>query len=81
MDWFLYHNGLRHERVNICLLACEVNIDIQPVFDYYKATTYICSYLYKQENEYSQAMKQALKESLEKGTGSYEQMKSVAHAY
>ena len=81
MDWFLYHNGLRHERVNICLLAWEVNIDIQPVFDYYKATTYICSYLHKQENEYSQAMKQALKESLEKGTGSYEQMKSVAHAY
>ena len=60
MDWFLYDNDLRHERVNIDLLACEVNIDIQPVFNYYKATTYICSYLYKQEDEYSQAMKQAL---------------------
>ena len=41
----------------------------------------MCSYLSKQEDEYSQAMKQALKEFLEKGAGSYEQMKSVAHAY
>ena len=28
-----------------------------------------------------EAMKQAFKESLEKEAGSYEQMKSVAHAY
>ena len=41
----------------------------------------MCSYLSKQEDECSQAMKQALKEFLEKGAGSYEQMKSVAHAY
>ena len=36
--------------------------------------------LSKQEDGCSQAMKQALKESLEKGVVSYEQMKSVAHA-
>ena len=41
----------------------------------------MCSYLSKQEDECSQAMKQAFKESLERGAGSYEQMKSVAHAY
>ena len=35
------------------------------------------SYLSKQENEYSQAMKQAFKESLENGAGSYEQRKLV----
>ena len=64
---------------NIGLLEWETNIDIQPVFDYYKAVTYICSYLSKQENEYSQAMKQAFKESLERVAGSYEQMKSVVH--
>ena len=52
---------------DIGLLAWEANIDIQPVFDYYKAATYMCSYLSKQEDECSQAMKQALKESLEKG--------------
>ena len=64
---------------DIGLLAWEANIDIQPVFDYYKALTYMCSYLSKHENEYSQAMKQAFKESLERVAGSYEQMKSVAH--
>ena len=66
---------------DIGLLAWEANIDIQPVFDYYKAATYMCSYLSKQEDECSQAVNQALKESLEKGAESYEQMKSVAHAY
>ena len=44
---------------DIGLLAWEANIDIQPVFDYYKAVTYVCSYLSKQEDECSQAMKQA----------------------
>ena len=66
---------------DIGLLAWEANIDIQPVFDYYKAVTYMGSYLSKQEDECSQAMKQAFNESLERGVGSYEQMKSVAHAY
>ena len=41
----------------------------------------MCSYLSKQEEQCSQAMKQAFKESLERGAGCYEQMKSVAHAY
>ena len=41
----------------------------------------MCSYLSKQEDECSQAMKQAFKESLERGAGSYEQVKSAAHAY
>ena len=66
---------------DIGLLAWEANIDIQPVFDHHKAVTYMCSYLLKQEDECFEAMKQAFKESLEKGAGSYEQMKSVTHAY
>ena len=41
----------------------------------------MCSYLSKQEDECSQAIKQDFKESLERVTGSYEQMKSVVHAY
>ena len=42
----------------------------------------MCSYLSKQEGKCSEAMKQqAFKESLEKGAESYEQMKSVTHAY
>ena len=41
----------------------------------------MCCYLSKQEDECSQAMKPAFKESLERGAGSYKQIKSVAHAY
>ena len=40
----------------------------------------MCSYLSKQDDECSKAMKQVFKESLEIGTGSYEQMKLVDHA-
>ena len=57
---------------DIGLLAWEANIDIQPVFNYYKAITYMCSYLSKEEDERSQAMKQAFKETLEKGASYYE---------
>ena len=46
---------------DIGLLAWEANIDIQPVFDYCKAFTYICSYLSKQEDKYSEVMHQAFK--------------------
>ena len=66
---------------DIGLLAWEANIEIQPVFNYYKAVTYICSYLSKEEDECSQAMKQAFKETLEKRAGYYEPMKTIAHAY
>ena len=57
---FTYDSCFVTNYFNIGLLGWEANVDIQPVFNYYKATTYICSYLYKQEDEYSQAMKQAL---------------------
>ena len=66
---------------DIGLLAWEANIDIQPVFNYYKAITYICSYLSKEEDECSQAVKQAFRETIEKGASYYEQMKTIAHAY
>ena len=46
---------------DVGLLAWKANIDIQPVFDYYKTVTYMCSCLSKQEDECSQAMKQAHK--------------------
>ena len=62
-------------------LASEANINIQPVFNYYKAITYISSYLSKEEDECSQAVKQAFRETLEKGASYYEQMKTIAHAY
>ena len=46
---------------DIGLLACETNIDIQPVFDYCKAFTYICNYLSKQEDKCSEVMHQTFK--------------------
>ena len=42
----------------IGLLAWEASIVIQPVFNYHEAVTNMCSYLSKEEDECSQAMKQ-----------------------
>lgn len=66
---------------DIGLLAWEANMDIQPVFNHYKAITYMCSYLSKQEDECSKAMKQAVKESAQNNLDNYQKMKNVAHAY
>ena len=41
------------------LLSWEANLDIQPVFNHYKAVAYMRSYLSKSEDECSQAMTQA----------------------
>ena len=35
------------------LLAWKANMDIQPVFNYYKVVSYMCSYFSKTENESS----------------------------
>ena len=50
------------------LLAWKANIDIQPVFNYNKTVTYMWSYLSKEEDECLQTIKQAFKETLEKGS-------------
>ena len=63
------------------LLAWEANIDIQPVFNHYKAVAYMCAYLSKSEDECSQAMNQAVKEAFEDKLDNYQQMKSVAQTY
>ena len=62
-------------------LASEANINIQPVFNYYKAITYMYSYQSMEEGEYLQDIKQAFKETLEKGASYHEQMKTIDHAY
>ena len=66
---------------NSGLHAWEANIDIQPVFDHYKAVTYLCKYLSKQEDETSEAMKQAIKDSIENNLDIRQQMKNIASAY
>ena len=63
------------------LCAWEANLDIQPVFNHYKAVSYMCAYFSKSEDESSEAMKQAAKEALKMNLNHYEQMKAVARAY
>ena len=62
-------------------MAWEVNIDIHPVFNHYKAVACMCAYLSKSENECSVAMKQPVRDAFEKELNNYEQMKSVENAY
>ena len=46
-------------------------MDIQPVFNHYKAVAYISTYLSKSENECSVAMKQAAIDVFEKQLNDY----------
>ena len=63
------------------LLAWEANMDIQPVFNQYKAVAYMCAYLSKTKDECSHSMNQALKDPFGGELENYEQMKSLAYAY
>ena len=63
------------------LKAWEANMDIQPVFNEFKAITYMCKYLSKSEDECSKAMKQALVDARETNLGKFEEMISIAKAY
>ena len=51
-------------------------MDIQPVSNEQNTVAYMCAYLTK-----SNAMKQALKVSIENNCGNHEQVKAIAHAY
>ena len=63
------------------LMAWQANIDIQPVFNHYKAVTYMCAYFSKSEDETSEAMKQAAKEAVTTNKSKFEQMKAIAREY
>ena len=63
------------------LLAWEGNIDLQPVFNYYKAIHYMCAYFSKTESLCLDVMKQALDQSKELESSKYEQMIKLAQAY
>ena len=60
------------------LQACE---DILPVFNYYKAVTYMCTDFSKAEDETSEAMKQAAKEALTGSKLGYDKRKAITRAY
>ena len=46
---------------DVGLKALQANMDMQPVFNEYKAVTYMCQYLSKTEDQCSQAIKIAAK--------------------
>ena len=60
------------------LMSREASMDIQLVFNHYKAVAYMCAYLSKSESECSVAIKQAVQDAFEKELENYWQMKSVA---
>ena len=55
-------------------------MDIQPVFNQYKAVTYMCKYLSKSEDECSKAMKQAL-EARNSNSDKFQQIFKIAKPY
>ena len=63
------------------LTAWEANMDIHPVFNHYKAVTYMCSYLSKSESECSLVMVQAVREAFGKELEIYEQVKPISKMY
>ena len=66
---YIQNNQLTHVLLLATFLeglqAWNVNIDIQSVFDYYKAVAYICAYLSKSENERSHIMKHPVQDAVE----------------
>ena len=56
-------------------------MDIQPVFNEYKAVTYMCQYFSKTENRCSQAMKQAAKEVFGNNMHHHDTLKTIAKTY
>ena len=56
-------------------------MDVEPIFNEYKAVPYILSYFSKNENQCSQAMKEADKEGFANNLHHYETMKTIWQAY
>ena len=63
------------------LQVWKATTDIQPIFNYYKAATYMRAYFPKAKDEMSEAMKQVAKETLLGNKSDYEKMKIIARAY
>ena len=54
---------------------------MQPIFNEFKAVTYMCQYFSKTEDRCSQAMKQAAKKVFEDNMHDHDTMKTIAKAY
>ena len=87
--WISYDNDFQiHYKIppNSCfvknqfcdeLLAWEANINIQPIFNYYKVVAYMRVYLSKSENESFIAMKQAVRDAFEKESSNRKMFSSL----
>ena len=62
-------------------MAWEANMDIQPVFNEYKAVMYMYSYFSKSEDQCSASIRQATKEAFENNESLYDTMKTIVRAY
>ena len=54
------------------LKSWKTSIDIQAVFNHYKAFAYMCAYFSNTEDETSEAMEQAAKEAFVSGKSNFE---------
>ena len=63
------------------LRAWQANMDIQPVFNEYKAVAFMCSYFSKSEKKFSFAMKKAAREAFDTKLDQFNTMKNILKAY
>ena len=54
---------------------------MDPVFNEYKAVTYICQYISKSEDQFLRVMKQAAKEAFQSSMHHHETIKKIAKDY
>ena len=56
-------------------------MDIQPISNGNKTIIYICFYLSKEEGTRLNAIKQTLRESMEKNQNNFDEIRALTHAY
>lgn len=61
--------------------AWQANLDFQPVYNYYKAVSYMCAYFSKSESETSNALKQAAREIKTQKLNVKQSMYKIASAF
>ena len=63
------------------LKGFAANVDLQPVFNPYKHTTYVCSYFTKDETECSEAIKNAAKEAKQCNLGIRDGLRKIGATF
>ena len=64
----------------VLLKPWEVNLDIQPVHNYYKVFTYMTGYFSKSESEVSETLKLAARKIENQGLNVRDAMKKIAYS-